>query len=104
MSRRPPPPGRRSPYPPRGTRSAARAPRRRPVPMALPRIILGIGFLLGLGLFVGIMAAYGSVTRDLPNVSEIENFDLPQASTVMSADGTELAQFAAEDRRVIPFE
>src|SRR5918996_4185330 len=101
MSRRPPPPGRRPLPPPRGRRGA---PRRRPVPAAIGRVILGIGFLLGVGLFVGIMAAYGSVTSGLPDVSEIENFDLPEASTVTSADGRELAQFAAEDRRVIAFD
>src|SRR5919204_2005774 len=104
MSRRPPPPGRRSPYPPRGGHYPPRGPRRRPITTVLPRMILAIGLLVGLGLFAGIMATYASVTNGLPDVSEIETFRLPQTSVVLSADGTELAQFAAEDRREIPFE
>ena len=47
---------------------------------------------------------YASYTSDLPPVEEIEDFDLAQGSTVLSADGTELATFAIEDRREIPFE
>jgi len=50
------------------------------------------------------MSVYASFTSDLPDIAEIENFDLAEGSTVMSADGTQLAAFAAEDRRVIPFE
>jgi len=57
-----------------------------------------------MGLFIGVMSVYASFTSDLPDIAEIENFDLAEGSTVMSADGTELAAFAAEDRRVIPFE
>ena len=60
--------------------------------------------MLAIGLFIGLLGVYASFTSGLPDVSEIENFDLDQGSTVVSADGTELATFAVEDRRVIPFE
>ena len=50
------------------------------------------------------MSVYASYTNGLPDVSEIEEFDLAQGSTVVSADGTELATFAIEDRREIAFE
>ena len=50
------------------------------------------------------MGVYASYTTGLPDVAEIESFDLAQGSTVVSADGTELASFAIEDRREISFE
>ena len=50
------------------------------------------------------MSVYASYTSGLPDVSQIEDFDLAQGSTVVSADGTELATFAIEDRREIAFE
>ena len=59
---------------------------------------------LALGLFVGLMGVYASYTNGLPDVTEIENFDLAQGSTVVSADGRELATFAIEDRREISFD
>jgi membrane peptidoglycan carboxypeptidase len=99
MTRRPPP-GRES-APRRGARGTA--PRRRPGSSALPRIVL-IAFGLGaLALFAGILSAYSAYTSDLPDIEDIENTDLAQASTVLSADGTELATFAIEDRREIAF-
>lgn len=101
MTRRPPPPGRR-PVQGRGARGAPR--RRPPGSTALPRLILSVFGVLGIGLFIGLMSVYASFTGDLPDIGEIENFDLAEGSTVMSADGTELATFAAEDRRVIPFD
>jgi len=79
-------------------------PRRRPGSPALPRLILVVFGVLALGLFVGVMAVYASFTNGLPDVSDIEKVDLAEASTVVSADGTQLATFAAEDRRAIPFE
>ncbi len=61
--------------------------------------------MLALGLFIGVLSVYASFTSDLPDVSEIENVDLAQGSTVVSADGTELANFFTdEDRRLVPFE
>jgi penicillin-binding protein 1A len=67
-------------------------------------VILAAFGVLAIGVFIGVMAVYASFTSDLPDIAEIENFDLDQASTVVSADGKELANFAVEDRRVIPFE
>ena len=101
MTRRPPPPGRGS-APRRGARG--NDPRRRPGSTAAPRIILIAFGLAAIALFIGILSAYATYTSDLPDVSEIENFDLAQGSTVLSADGTELATFAIEDRREIAFE
>jgi membrane peptidoglycan carboxypeptidase len=80
------------------------APRRRPGSTALPRIVLALFGALAVGLFVGLMAVYASYTNGLPDVSRIEDFDLAQGSTVVSADGTELATFAVEDRREIAFD
>ena len=101
MTRRPPPPG-RGPAPRRG--AGGYDPRRRPGSTAAPRIILIAFGLAALALFGGILSVYASYTSDLPPVEEIEDFDLAQGSTVVSADGTELATFAIEDRREIPFE
>ena len=101
MTRRPPPPG-RSPAPRRGARGPD--PRRRPGSTALPRIILAVFGLLAIGLFGLIVSVYGSFTSGLRDVSEIEDFDLVEGSTVLSADGTELATFAVEDRREIDFD
>jgi membrane peptidoglycan carboxypeptidase len=101
MTRRPPPPGRRG-----APRSAVRgAPaRRRPGSTALPRIILGVFGVLAIGLFVVLVNVYASFTAGLPDVGDVENVDLAQGSTVLSADGTQLATFAVEDRREISFE
>ncbi len=51
-----------------------------------------------------ILGVYASFTSGLPDVADIENFDLVEGSTVVSADGTELATFAVEDRREIGFD
>ena len=56
-----------------------------------------------MGLFVFILNVYASFTNGLPPVESIEDFELAQGSTVLSADGTELATFAVEDRREIDF-
>ena len=69
----------------------------------LPAIILSICAVVAIGLFIGLMGVYTAYASGLPNVGEIENFPLPQGSTVLSADGQELATFAAEDRRAIPY-
>jgi membrane peptidoglycan carboxypeptidase len=93
MTRRPPPPGRRS-----------AVARRRPGSAALPRIILTFFGLVAVVLFIGLLSVYASFTSGLPDVADIESFDLAQGSTVVSADGTELATFAVEDRREIDFD
>ncbi len=99
MTRRPPPG--RGPEPRRGPRS--NDPRRRPGSTAVPRIILIAFGLAAIAVFVGILTAYASYTDDLPPIEQIEDFDLAQGSTVLSADSRVLARFAVEDRREIVF-
>jgi membrane peptidoglycan carboxypeptidase len=67
-------------------------------------MILAVFALLATGLFLGVMAAYASYTSGLPDVSGVESFALAEGSTVMSADGVELATFAAEERHSIRFD
>ncbi|HYM51890.1 MAG TPA: transglycosylase domain-containing protein [Candidatus Dormibacteraeota bacterium] len=101
MTRRPEPP--RGTYPPPGARRAA--PRRAaPRMVPLPAIILGAFAALGAALFVGLMGVYAAYTSGLPNPQDLENFELSEGSSVVSADGIELATFAAEQRRVLAFE
>ncbi len=66
--------------------------------------MLAVFGLLAAGLFAAMLLAYASFTSGLPDVGEIENVDLAQGSTVVSADGTELASFAVEDRREVSFD
>jgi membrane peptidoglycan carboxypeptidase len=86
----------------RRRRGAQPAPRRGLAP--LPAIILGAFVLLGVGLFGGVMAVYASYTDGLPDPKALEQFELVQGSQIVSADGVELATFAAENRRAIPFD
>jgi membrane peptidoglycan carboxypeptidase len=72
--------------------------------VSLPVIILGGFAALAVALFVGLMGLYASYTTGLPDPAGIEDFDLSEGSRVVSADGVELATFAAEQRRVVPFE
>jgi membrane peptidoglycan carboxypeptidase len=95
MTRRPPPP--------RRVGAPRRPPPRRPGSPAIPRAILAAFGLAGIVLFGFLLSAYASFTSDLPAVEEIEDFDLAEGSTVVSADGQELATFAVEDRREIEF-
>ncbi len=92
----------RKPVPARRARGTD--PRRRPGSTALPRIILAFFGVAAAALFLGMMAAYASFTSDLPSLDGIEDFDLAEGSTVVSADGVELATFAIEDRRAIDFD
>ena len=104
MSRTPRPRNGGAPY--RGRPPGARAGRPRAAQSklaALPAIVLGMFAVLGAVLFVGVLAAYASYTSGLPDVGKVENFQLSEGSRIVSADGVELATFAAEQRRVIPF-
>jgi membrane peptidoglycan carboxypeptidase len=102
MTRRiPPPAARRYGRPNQAQRSST--PRRGPRIAMLPAIILG-GFAgLAAALFIGLLGVFAAYTSGLPDPSQLEQFKLSQGSTVMSADGVELATFAAEDRKTIPF-
>ena len=105
MARRPPP---RSRPPVRGTLgrgpvAPARRVARRGI-AGLPAIVMGLCAFAAIALFAGAMSVYASYTRDLPDVSKLESFALAQGSTVVSADGVDLATFAVEDRKTIPFD
>ena len=70
----------------------------------LPALILGVFAALAVALFVGVVAVFASYASGLPDPSQLEHFELSQGSSVMSADGVELATFAAEERRVLTFD
>ena len=103
MSRRPPYRGAapRSPYQPAARRGRVA---RRSGPAALPILILGAFGVLGVALFIGLLGVYASYTVGLANPQDLEDFQLDQASSVLSADGVELATFATERREPIAFE
>ena len=69
----------------------------------LPALILGAFAALAGALFIGVVAVFASYTSGL-DASKLAEFPLSQGSTVMSADGVELATFAAEERRVLTFD
>lgn len=69
----------------------------------LPALILGLFAALAAALFIGIVAVFAAYTTGLPDPGQLEHFELSQGSSVMSADGVELATFAAEERQVIAF-
>ena len=55
-------------------------------------------------LFIGLMGVYAAYTNGLPPVEDLESFTLDEGSRVVSADGVELATFAAERREVVPYD
>ena len=55
-------------------------------------------------LFIGLMGVYAAYTSGLPPVEDLESFTLDEGSRVVSADGVQLATFAAERREVVPYE
>jgi membrane peptidoglycan carboxypeptidase len=70
----------------------------------LPIVILGAFVALAAALFIGVMGVYAAYAAGLPPATDIENFELNEGSRVMSADGVELATFAAERRQVVPYD
>jgi len=64
-------------------------------------IILGAFLALGGALFVALLVLYGSYVSNLPDPTGLESFRLDEGSRVISADGVELASFAAERRDVV---
>jgi membrane peptidoglycan carboxypeptidase len=50
------------------------------------------------------VAVFASYAKDLPDASKLGDFPLSQGSRVVSADGVELATFAAEERRVLTYD
>ena len=55
-------------------------------------------------LFIGLMGVYAAYASGLPSVDGLEDFTLNEGSRVVSADGVELATFAAERRESVPFD
>jgi membrane peptidoglycan carboxypeptidase len=98
--------------PPRSARDryARRPPTSRPPGAAphpglapLPALILGGFAAVALALLVGILAVFASYASGLPDPAQLGNFQLAEGSRVVSADGVDLATFAAEERRVVPY-
>jgi membrane peptidoglycan carboxypeptidase len=75
----------------------------RPGLAPLPALILGAFGALAVALFVGILAVFASYASGLPDPAQLDDFQLAEGSRVISADGVELATFAAEQRRVVAF-
>jgi membrane peptidoglycan carboxypeptidase len=70
----------------------------------VPAIVLGSFAVLAAGLFLGVMAVYAAYTSGLPDVSGVESFQLNEGSTIVSADGVQLATFASEQRHSITYQ
>jgi membrane peptidoglycan carboxypeptidase len=70
----------------------------------LPAILLGATAVVAGALFAGVIAVYVAYAAGLPDIGQVENFQLNEGSRIVSADGVELATFAAEQRHSIPFE
>ena len=89
--------------PPGGGQPRPRATARRPAsgPAPLPIVILGAFLVLAGALFIGLMGLYAAYTSGLPDPASLEDFRLDEGSRVLSADGEELASFAAERREVV---
>ena len=89
--------------PRRGPAARARG-RTRPPAALLPAIILGAAAALALALFIGVLGVFSSYTTGLADPAALADFPLSEGSKIVSADGVELATFAAEQRKVIPYD
>jgi membrane peptidoglycan carboxypeptidase len=89
--------------PRRGPAARARG-RSRPPAALLPAIILGAAAALALALFIGVLGVFSSYTTGLADPAALADFTLSEGSKIISADGVELATFAAEQRKVIPYD
>ncbi|HET6820747.1 MAG TPA: transglycosylase domain-containing protein, partial [Candidatus Limnocylindria bacterium] len=70
----------------------------------MPAVILAVFTAAAAAMFIGMIVVYASYTTGLPSVKDLANFQLDEGSRVYSADGVELASFAAEQREVVKFE
>jgi membrane peptidoglycan carboxypeptidase len=102
MSRTPAPRG-ASPSSQRARRSPRPAPANTGIAM-LPAFILAAFTAVAAALFIGMIGVYASYTTGLPSIADLESFQLDEGSHVISADGVELANFAAEQREVVKFD
>ncbi|HEX5578431.1 MAG TPA: transglycosylase domain-containing protein [Candidatus Limnocylindria bacterium] len=102
MSRRPAPSA--APRSPARPPAAARRQVQRRGPAVLPIAIMAAFVALAGALFIGLMGVYAAYANGLPSIDGLEEFTLDEGSRVVSADGVELATFAAERREVVPFD
>jgi membrane peptidoglycan carboxypeptidase len=67
-------------------------------------VIMASFVAMAAALFIGLMTVYAGYTNGLPAVENLEDFNLDEGSQVVSADGVQLATFAAEQREVVPYD
>ena len=67
-------------------------------------VIMGVFVGLAGVLFVGLMGVYAAYTSGLPPSRSWRASPSNEGSRVVSADGVELATFAAERREVVPYD
>lgn len=70
----------------------------------LPAVILATFVALGVGIVLGALFLYTAYAGSLPDVTDLEKYAPDEGSVVVSADGRELATFAATNRRVVDFD
>ncbi len=70
----------------------------------LPAVILATFVALGIGIVLSAMFLYTAYAGSIPDVTALEKYAPDEGSVVVSADGRELATFAATNRRVVDFD
>ena len=75
------------------------------------RFLIGsLAFLFSLGSVMGLIAAAGvgvyisQLTRDLPSVEVLRNYEPPVMTRVHAADGSLVAEFSRERRLFLPYQ
>ena len=70
----------------------------------LPAVILATFAALGVGIVLSAVFLYTAYAGSLPEVTALEDYTPDEGSLVVSADGRELATFAATNRRVVDYD
>jgi len=70
----------------------------------LPAVILATFVVLAVGIVLSAVSLYSAYASSLPEVTALEDYAPDEGSVVMSADGHELATFAATNRRVVAYD
>ena len=70
----------------------------------LPAVILTSFALMAAAVVAAALALYIAYARSLPDVTSLADYPLPEGSVIVSADGQELATFAATNRRLVSYE
>jgi len=70
----------------------------------LPAVILATFAALGVGIVLSAVFLYTAYASSLPEVTALEDYTPDEGSLVVSADGRELATFAATNRRVVDYD